>query len=676
MFCRGWFLGDRNANVKDNNNEPASSALTVTSNDDNIIDVDVSSLSPAHEKELSSQEFITLLEGHAKTYLQKIKLTVTATNSLLLPILFVNAIPIFFHAKNEVEEDLNLNPYYLFSPKIKQALSYDLATANAEASAITTTLVLSALTLISFSIPYHIKKYYSIRDQLHILMHSLDIKSFTDSMRIKMLSIPREHLIQLNEAISRHGKKASCMSTLEKPLSFYEKLDWFNEEVSRYIDPATMLAFIPGFIFMYMATNDFKDGWECEVSPFLSFFSDSCKVIEQYTAMSAITYLWDTVSVVWLSLHSLATVARVASIPFERFRELIYKFHAPFEKFCKDNERWLYKDLIGEIMSRFLLIAAAYSVYRAVNLINRFSLDTNCEKFPDFFGSLNDSNSNPDCMTAEKSMTVSGVIVILEFLTFYPLFISSKSLSFVTWMVAEKCFSVPLLSRETARKMLDKFRKINSNNAALALLVCLLVGIPAFVMSNTFANNFLKEGLVKTIHMDGDSMTVTVHEPCPSYGFISLFFDNLFHRTVQCDPAFWRRVITSFVSPFWLETSVATASTWIASELVFMTKWMLEVIIDYCRQDKYSKSILIKEDTQNTNRFFSARIISQDALKININEVDNDKSTPLLDTNDRPNHKHSSYGCFGRIINRFFKTPKLPTENSTLSPVVYQPSSI
>jgi len=659
--------------LKDNNNNSVESSAVAASNDDHVIDIDVSSLPTLPKHDFSSQDFITLLEGHAKTYLQKIKLTITATNSLLLPILFANGIAIFFQAQKEVEDDLNSNEhYFMVSDKIKQALSYDIGTANAEASALTTTMVLSAITIIALSLPYHIKKYYSIHHEVHDLIQALDIKSFKDSMRIKMLSIPREQLIELNKTILREGRTTECLKALERELSFYEKLDWYSEEVGRYIDPLTLLSAIPGFIIMYMATNDFKDGWECETSPFWSYFSDTCKVLQQYSAMSAITYLWDTVSVVWLSLHSLATIARVLSIPFEKFREFIYKYHAPIEAWSKDKERWLYKDLISEFISRLLLFAAVYSVYRAIHLMNRFSLETQCEKFPDFFATLNDA-SDLDCMVAEKSMTVSGVIVILEFLTFYPLYVASKSLSTLTWLIAEKCFTHPLLSRETARKLLDKFQNINSKNAAIAMLGCFMVGLPAFLMSRTFVNNLMAEGIVENIHMDdGGVYTEVAHKPCPSYGAISLYLANFLHLHVDCDPAFWRRGITVFTAPFWLTVSVTTAGLYVASETVLMTKWLLEEIVKYCKRAKQSDIILHSAQSQHT--FFSSRNISRNELKISLNENDNDKQTPLLENDDSPDDKVSSYGCLARIINRFFKTPQLAAEKTLVSQHGYQRS--
>ncbi|MDR3491155.1 MAG: hypothetical protein P4M12_03810 [Gammaproteobacteria bacterium] len=635
------------------------------------IDIDVdSALENQHEEhELSTEEFIALLEAHSKTYIQKIKSTIATTNSLLLPFLFANAIPIFFQAKKEVEENLISNPYYLFSPKIKQALAYDLATANAEASALTTTLVLSSIAMLTFSIPYHIKKYYDVRKESNTLINTLNIKKYSDLMRIKMLSIKRDKLNELTAAIVQHGKTENLSAILDHPLSFYEKLEWYNTEVSKYINPITMLAFIPGFIVMYNATNDFKEDWQCDISPFLSYFSDKCKVLEQYSAMSAITYLWDIVSVTWLSLHTLATTARVLSIPFKTFREFIYKLHAPFEKWSNDKERWLYKDLIEEVVSRFLIFAAVYATYRAVNLVDRFALETNCETFPSFFTSLNSHNGNSDCTTAEKSMTVSGVIVILEFLTFYPLYISSKLLSSFFWAISEKCFKEPLISRETAKKMLQKFQSINSRNSAAAMIGTLIVGIPAFIMSREFEDNMLKEGLVKNIDLRGTTIPITIHEACPSYGAISLYFYNLLHKVVDCDPAFWRRAQSAFIAPYWLTVSVTAATFYLLSEGIFE----FDALIKYCKNKINAITSTQDHEENNRNNLFSPKHNSRPALKLNLDEIENKKDIPLLEgEEDSPKHK-SSYGCLSRIMNRFFKPAESKPKVTSDLTISYQP---
>lgn len=530
---------------------------------------------------------------HIRTRLEKVMLAMRATAGVMTPILFLNALPNFLRIQQMLQEILDNNFYYYYTmpAEVRYAVTLDGATVAAEAYGITTPLIIfGAIPASVLALIYQARKYCKKREKINQLVELLEAKEFGSDLKLRLLEIPTKTL----DALIACGAREDAINTIEKIESsswehFAETVIWHNEALHKYSVPIMALSVIPGLYFMLSAMDQLNGKLECSTSPLFALFMDNCGVTEHYDLMSLLTYVWDSISLAYLSTYTLGLASRIVMHPFQNTREWFQnKIDTPFQEWLKEDN-WVMSELAWQCISiPAMPLIVAYAFSSAKNLVDRYAQETGCPAMVDLVSTLifgNSPTKRDICSTAQMSLSVSGFLSDFEIGKFYAMFLALKLLSYLIGLLIEK--SHPYFRRadtqENAKRFIKHLKDIYSTSSKAAFIGMIISGSAFFFIAKRASDQILQEGLSIPFHFDNlplpipkevieeyisritfiDDHTVAfrIADACLTESTISIFLKNLlwaFLDAPECDPILTVRNVATFVAIYWLGVSFTT----------------------------------------------------------------------------------------------------------------------
>lgn len=343
--------------------------------------------------------------------------------SLPLPLLFVNALPVFFSTQQKLEKNMFQNFYYdHYFHNLIPTLALEGGIVSAEAISITTTSVILTCIIAIPTAIYQGYRYFHHRKDLDDLIELLKRHHYrgADELRLYTLTDHQKQIIRgIIEAgtLSENTVIAGKSSPLKRLLL---DLIWVSGESLKYISPFMYLSLIPGLILMQRTAQNLSDDLNCGPLPLLAIYFELCSPIKRVELMSLLAYSWGCFSGTYLVLYSFTLFSRLALIPFPGLRHWFHKnINKPFAEWSQQNQ---YEQLFKKVLLAFFMPpAAAYSLYRCLQFTHAYLEETGCTATEAFSRGFFSGPPYP-CSTTQASLGVSVFIGAFEFEHLYPIY--------------------------------------------------------------------------------------------------------------------------------------------------------------------------------------------------------------------------------------------------------------